>query len=258
MLAVLPLLAMPGADAWRAATRGTPAWIDSAAGVAAGRSWCSAPWPSVVVGGRFVVQPLFRALARTRLREVFTAAALLLVDRHRAADGAGGAEPRARHVPRRRGARHQRVPARTRERHRAVQGAAARPLLPGGGREHRLRAGARAGGHRGGARGRARGAQGAGAVRDRRAVPHGARPEPALHRRARAGRRVRLRAALVRRPERRAARREVANVLVAAIALSMATTPLMLVAYERFIVPRVGTQSAWPHARPTTSTRSRR
>jgi monovalent cation:H+ antiporter-2, CPA2 family len=33
----------------------------------------------VVLGGRYAVGPLFRALARTRLREIFTAAALLLV-----------------------------------------------------------------------------------------------------------------------------------------------------------------------------------
>ncbi len=33
----------------------------------------------IVLGGRFLMRPLFRALARTRLREIFTAAALLLV-----------------------------------------------------------------------------------------------------------------------------------------------------------------------------------
>lgn len=34
---------------------------------------------SIIVGGRFLVAPAFRAIARTRLRELFTAAALLLV-----------------------------------------------------------------------------------------------------------------------------------------------------------------------------------
>lgn len=34
---------------------------------------------AMVLGGRFLVRPVFRAIARTRLREVFTAAALLLV-----------------------------------------------------------------------------------------------------------------------------------------------------------------------------------
>ncbi len=33
----------------------------------------------IVLGGRFLMRPMFRALARTRLREIFTAAALLLV-----------------------------------------------------------------------------------------------------------------------------------------------------------------------------------
>ncbi len=45
----------------------------------------------VVGGGRFVLGPVFRQIARTRLREIFTAAALLLVDRHRAADDARSA-----------------------------------------------------------------------------------------------------------------------------------------------------------------------
>jgi monovalent cation:proton antiporter-2 (CPA2) family protein len=77
MLAVLPLLAMPGAQ--RAANDAAhggwmdafPAWLRAliVLGAIAG----------VVVGGRFLVQPLFRAFAKTGLREVFTAAALLLV-----------------------------------------------------------------------------------------------------------------------------------------------------------------------------------
>ena len=45
------------------------------------------PWfvavAAVILGGRFLVQPVLRAVARTRLRELFTAAALLL--------GGGGA-----------------------------------------------------------------------------------------------------------------------------------------------------------------------
>ena len=33
----------------------------------------------IVLGGRFLMRPVFRTLAQTRLREIFTAAALLLV-----------------------------------------------------------------------------------------------------------------------------------------------------------------------------------
>ena len=77
MLALLPLLAAPGAvvstgDAAHAGLLdGASAWVRGGVVLAA--------VAAVVVGGRFVVQPLFRAIARTRLREVFTAAALLLV-----------------------------------------------------------------------------------------------------------------------------------------------------------------------------------
>lgn len=77
MLAVLPLLAMPGVMpmAGDAAHAGlldaAPAWL-RALGVLGAVA-------VVVIGGRFLVRPLFRALARTGLREVFTAAALLLV-----------------------------------------------------------------------------------------------------------------------------------------------------------------------------------
>ena len=77
MLALLPLLAPPGAvvstgdAAHPGLLDGASAWVRGAVVLAA--------VAAVVVGGRFVVQPLFRAIARTRLREVFTAAALLLV-----------------------------------------------------------------------------------------------------------------------------------------------------------------------------------
>ncbi len=77
MLAVLPLLAMPGvataggAEAHASLIDGFPAWLRAPVVLGA--------VAAVVVGGRFLVQPLFRVLAKTGLREVFTAAALLLV-----------------------------------------------------------------------------------------------------------------------------------------------------------------------------------
>lgn len=85
MLAVMPLLAMAGAagggpgaevaaaaaDAHGAASAARPGWLQGlmVLGAVGG----------IVVGGRFLVKPVFRMLAETRLREIFTAAALLLV-----------------------------------------------------------------------------------------------------------------------------------------------------------------------------------
>ncbi len=77
MLAVMPLLAMAGAggeaavDAHGAAAAARPGWLQGlmVLGAVGG----------IVVGGRFLVRPVFRLLAETRLREIFTAAALLLV-----------------------------------------------------------------------------------------------------------------------------------------------------------------------------------
>jgi len=76
MLALLPLLAVAdpagGADHHHGgALDGLPAWLQALAilGVIAG----------IVLAGRFLMRPVFRFVASTRLREVFTAAALLLV-----------------------------------------------------------------------------------------------------------------------------------------------------------------------------------
>src|SRR6185437_17071702 len=46
--------------------------------------WHNALWPTAaiaatLVGGHYLVRPIFRHIARTRLREIFTAFALLLV-----------------------------------------------------------------------------------------------------------------------------------------------------------------------------------
>jgi monovalent cation:proton antiporter-2 (CPA2) family protein len=85
LLAILPLLAVTGdgaahapAHAAGAATEHATTWIEGFAG------WAK---PLVVLGavavviaiGRFVVQPVFRFIAGTRLRELVTAAALLLI-----------------------------------------------------------------------------------------------------------------------------------------------------------------------------------
>ncbi|WP_414660008.1 monovalent cation:proton antiporter-2 (CPA2) family protein [Horticoccus sp. 23ND18S-11] len=73
ILALLPLLADGG--------RPTPA---AATGIATLPGWQQASLVilavgAVVAGGRYLVNPIFRAIARTGLRELFTAAALLLV-----------------------------------------------------------------------------------------------------------------------------------------------------------------------------------
>jgi monovalent cation:H+ antiporter-2, CPA2 family len=74
ILAGFPLLATlapSGADAHETWIDGIPAWAHGAVVLLA--------ILGVVIGGRFLSQPFFRAIASTGLREMFTAAALLLV-----------------------------------------------------------------------------------------------------------------------------------------------------------------------------------
>ena len=77
MLAIFPLLAEPGAAVAVADAHGEtvvshlPAWGQTLALLAA--------VGLVVAGGRFVLGPVLHQIARTRLREIFTAATLLLV-----------------------------------------------------------------------------------------------------------------------------------------------------------------------------------
>src|SRR6185369_1110182 len=74
MIALLPLLA-PDATSVHgeggAALEGFPAWAK--AGITLGAV------AAVVLAGRFAVRPALRILARTRMREMFTVAALLVV-----------------------------------------------------------------------------------------------------------------------------------------------------------------------------------
>ncbi len=88
MLALLPLLAMPelaGADSGAAHGHGdTEAGHGAAGWLAALPGWLNAlvvlaAVAAIVLGGRLLIRPAFRFIAETRLREVFTAAALLLV-----------------------------------------------------------------------------------------------------------------------------------------------------------------------------------
>jgi monovalent cation:proton antiporter-2 (CPA2) family protein len=81
MLAILPLLAFGGGDALAAGAHGAghagtwveglPAWAQT--GVVLGAVG------AIILAGRFLVQPAFRFIARTGLREIFTAAGLLMV-----------------------------------------------------------------------------------------------------------------------------------------------------------------------------------
>ena len=74
MLALLPLLATGHGAAEGAATTwiaGLPGWARTLAVLAA--------VSAVVIGGRYLLRPIFRVLGKVRMREVFTAAALLLV-----------------------------------------------------------------------------------------------------------------------------------------------------------------------------------
>ncbi len=71
ILAVFPLLAVGGVTAPTAQEATRPGWLQALFVLGA--------VGAIVLAGRFVVRPAFRLLAETRLREVFTAFALLLV-----------------------------------------------------------------------------------------------------------------------------------------------------------------------------------
>jgi len=88
VLALIPLLARPGAwwdPALGEGQRGTAPPLHDTAGLVAGLpDWGYAlvllgAVATVVLGGHYLSRPLFRYIAESRLREVFTASALLLV-----------------------------------------------------------------------------------------------------------------------------------------------------------------------------------
>ena len=83
MLALLPLLSPVGPGTWAAAGTGTAAgdgtsWVQGLSGGQATLVVLAAV-AAVILAGRFLVPQVFRFIARVRLREIFTAAALLLV-----------------------------------------------------------------------------------------------------------------------------------------------------------------------------------
>jgi monovalent cation:proton antiporter-2 (CPA2) family protein len=71
ILAVFPLLAVGGVTAPTGTDSGRPGWLQAL--------FVFGAVAIIVLAGRFVIRPAFRVLAQTRLREVFTAFALLLV-----------------------------------------------------------------------------------------------------------------------------------------------------------------------------------
>ncbi len=81
MLAILPLLAIEtaasGAHAGETAEHAT-AWVESLPPGLKTLAVLGAV-AAIVIGGRYLMRPVFRFIAKTRLREIFTAAALLLV-----------------------------------------------------------------------------------------------------------------------------------------------------------------------------------
>jgi CPA2 family monovalent cation:H+ antiporter-2 len=78
MLALFPLLSIAGLASGEEAAHSSINWIETQAG------WvrtliAAAAVLLIIIGGRYVVPPLFRLVAGTQLRELFTATALLLV-----------------------------------------------------------------------------------------------------------------------------------------------------------------------------------
>ena len=142
ILALLPLLATAAprgrrrpARARRRCVAQLPGWaqalvmLGAVAAIVARRagSWCARVF-------RFIA-------AHAAARGVHRGGAAAGRRRSRCSMQRSGCQPGARHLPRRRGAGRQRVPPRARERHRAVQGPAARAVLHRGRRGDRLRAG---------------------------------------------------------------------------------------------------------------------
>jgi monovalent cation:proton antiporter-2 (CPA2) family protein len=78
MLAIMPLLARPGVSAAAAHGEHGTSWVEGLPGWATALVVLAAV-SAIVVGGRLLIRPAFRFIARARVPEVFSAAALLLV-----------------------------------------------------------------------------------------------------------------------------------------------------------------------------------
>ena len=78
ILAILPLLAVAGAGDHDAGHGDAETWVTGLPGWAETLVVLAAV-AGIILAGRYLLQPIFRAIARTGLRELFTAAALLLV-----------------------------------------------------------------------------------------------------------------------------------------------------------------------------------
>ena len=127
LFALLPLLARHGGQRRGRRARPEPASPACPAGPRRWPSWRAIA--AVVIGGRYLTRPMFRFIAAARLREIFTASALLLVVAVAALMETGRPLAGPRRLPGRRGAGRERVPPRAGDRHRAVPRPAAGPLL---------------------------------------------------------------------------------------------------------------------------------
>ncbi len=78
ILALIPLLAVAGAHTGADAEHGSTSLVAGLPGWAAALATLAAV-AFLVIGGQYLARPLFRFIARARLREVFTAAALAVV-----------------------------------------------------------------------------------------------------------------------------------------------------------------------------------
>jgi monovalent cation:proton antiporter-2 (CPA2) family protein len=78
MLAILPLLARSGAAHGAAEAGHSTTWVEGLPGWAAAVVVAAAV-AAIVIGGRLLMRPAFRFIARAHVPEIFTAAALLLV-----------------------------------------------------------------------------------------------------------------------------------------------------------------------------------
>lgn len=196
ILAILPLLA--GATAAEQSMGGLDRLLEGLKifGVIGG----------IVLGGRLALRPVLRWIARSDTPEIFTAAALLLVVAIAALMQFVGLSMAL-------GAflagvlLAERIPARARDRHRALQGPLARAVLHRRGHDDRFRRAAREPLDHGDAGGRLHGHQAGGDLRAGQGDGAGLPGAPGVHAAAGAGRRIRLRGVPVGRARRAAATR---------------------------------------------------